>query len=61
MNFLGIIPARYGSSRLHAKPLELISGKAMIQWTYESVLKCPDLDEVIVATDHQDIYDKVKY
>lgn len=52
---IAVIPARYGSTRFPAKPLALIAGKPMIQWTCESTMKCPEFDEVIVATDDERI------
>ena len=55
MKTIAIIPARYGSTRFPAKPLALIAGKPMIQWTYESTCKCPDFEEVLVATDDERI------
>lgn len=60
MKVIGIIPARYGSSRLPGKPLKLIMGKPMIQHVYEQALKTKSLDTVIVATDDQRIMDAVK-
>ncbi|MFA5447636.1 MAG: 3-deoxy-manno-octulosonate cytidylyltransferase [Sphaerochaeta sp.] len=59
MKVIGIIPARYGSSRLPGKPLKLIMGKPMIQHVYEQALKTKTLDKVIVATDDQRIMDVV--
>ena len=59
MKVIGVIPARYGSSRFPGKPLADIAGKSMIQRTYESASKCSALDHVIVATDHRDIMDEV--
>ncbi len=56
---IAVIPARYGSTRFPGKPLAMISGKPMIQWCYESTLKCHDLDDVIVATDDERIMDAV--
>lgn len=53
MKFLGIIPARYGSTRLAGKPLADIKGKPMIQWVYEKVQQV--LDDVYVATDDERI------
>ena len=50
MKTLGIIPARYASTRFPAKPLVDIAGKTMIQRVYEQAKKC-DLDEIVVATD----------
>jgi 3-deoxy-manno-octulosonate cytidylyltransferase (CMP-KDO synthetase) len=49
MNVLGIIPARYGSTRLEGKPLLDIGGKTMIQRVYEQAHKL--LNHVVVATD----------
>jgi len=60
MKTIAVIPARYGSTRFPAKPLALICGKPMIQWTYESTCKCPDFDQVLVATDDQRIMDAVE-
>ncbi len=56
---VGIIPARYASSRLMGKPLAIIQGKTMIQRVWEQAKKCQELIEVIVATDHQAIFDEV--
>lgn len=57
---LGIIPARYASSRFHGKALAEIGGKSMIQRVFEQVRKSTLVTEVIVATDHQDIFNHVK-
>jgi 3-deoxy-manno-octulosonate cytidylyltransferase (CMP-KDO synthetase) len=59
MQILGIIPARYASSRFPGKPLVDIAGKSMIQRVYEQAKKCTDLTEVIVATDDNRIFDHV--
>jgi 3-deoxy-manno-octulosonate cytidylyltransferase (CMP-KDO synthetase) len=48
---VAVIPARYASSRLPAKPLADICGKPMIQWVYERTAKARLVDDVIVATD----------
>ncbi|HAU54230.1 MAG TPA: 3-deoxy-manno-octulosonate cytidylyltransferase, partial [Sphingobacterium sp.] len=48
MKFLGIIPARYASSRFPGKPLIDIEGKTMIQRVYEQVKKSTKLNEVVV-------------
>jgi 3-deoxy-manno-octulosonate cytidylyltransferase (CMP-KDO synthetase) len=60
MKVLGIIPARYASTRFPAKPLVDIGGKTMIQRVYEQAKKATSLDHVIVATDDQRIFDHVK-
>ncbi len=51
MNVLGIIPARYASSRFPGKPLALIAGRPLIQRVVEQCQKAAALTEVIVATD----------
>jgi 3-deoxy-manno-octulosonate cytidylyltransferase (CMP-KDO synthetase) len=56
---IGVIPARYKSTRFEGKPLAFIKGKTLIQRTYESALKCPLLDEIYIATDDQRIQDHV--
>ena len=58
MNFLGIIPARYGSTRLEGKPLVDINGKPMIQWVYEKVRSV--MEHVFVATDDIRIVEAVE-
>lgn len=58
MKTLGVIPARYGSTRFPGKPLALIAGKPMIQHVYEQVSKS-SLDDVVVATDDLRIVDAV--
>lgn len=55
MKFLGVIPARYASTRFLAKPLALLQGKPMIQWVVEGARKSKLLSDVIVATDHDEI------
>ena len=58
MKVLGIIPARYGSTRLEGKPLVDICGKPMLQRVYEQAKKS-SMDRVIIATDDQRIYNKM--
>lgn len=55
MKVIGIIPARYGSTRFPGKPLADILGKPMILHVLENAQSCPDLDKVLVATDHEEI------
>lgn len=57
MKFIGIIPARYASSRFPGKPLADLGGKPVIQWVYEQASKA--LATVMVATDDARIYDCV--
>ena len=60
MKIIGIIPARYASTRFPAKSLAIIKGKSMIQRVYEQAQQSSALNTIIVATDHQEIYDHVK-
>jgi 3-deoxy-manno-octulosonate cytidylyltransferase (CMP-KDO synthetase) len=59
MSILGIIPARYASTRFPAKPLVDLDGKSMIRRVYEQAKKSTSLTKVIVATDHEEIYNHV--
>lgn len=58
MKFIGIIPARYASTRFPAKPLALLGGKPVIQRVYEQVANA--LDKAVVATDDERIFQAVK-
>src|SRR5258705_11447392 len=60
MTILGIIPARYASTRFPGKPLALIAGKPLIQRVVEQCRKAKSLSEVIVATDDARIADAAK-
>ena len=57
---VGIIPARYASSRFPGKPLVLIQGKTMLQRVYEQACKSKALHKVVVATDDSRIYEHVQ-
>lgn len=58
MKIIGVIPARYKSSRFPGKPLADICGKPMIWWVYQQCIKVSDFTDVYVATDDQQIFDK---
>lgn len=58
MKFIGIIPARYASTRFPGKPLAEICGKTVIRRVYEQA--CKSLETVVVATDDERIYDAVE-
>jgi 3-deoxy-manno-octulosonate cytidylyltransferase (CMP-KDO synthetase) len=58
MQYAGIIPARYQSTRFPGKPLALLGGKPIIQWVYENARQA--LDQVYVATDDERIYRAVE-
>ena len=53
MDIVGVIPARYASSRLPGKPLADICGKPMIWWVYQQAIKVTDFAKVVVATDSE--------
>lgn len=55
MKIIGVIPARYASSRFPGKPLADIEGKPMIWWVYNQCKKVEDFEEVYVATDSEEI------
>lgn len=57
---IGVIPARYASTRFPGKPLHKICNKPMIQWVWEAASKSGSLQDVIVATDDERIYDCVQ-
>jgi 3-deoxy-manno-octulosonate cytidylyltransferase (CMP-KDO synthetase) len=60
MKIIAIIPARYDSSRFPGKPLVLLKGKSVIQHVFEKVQGSELFDQVIVATDNDQIYNAVK-
>jgi 3-deoxy-manno-octulosonate cytidylyltransferase (CMP-KDO synthetase) len=60
MHIVGVIPARYGSQRLPAKPLVDLLGKPMVQRVYEQALTARLLHDVVVATDDERIVHAVK-
>lgn len=60
MATLGIIPARYASTRFPGKPLIDIAGKSMIQRVYEQACSSSSLDQVVIATDDERIITEVK-
>lgn len=60
MKILGIIPARYASTRFPAKALADIRGKSMIQRVYEQACKAKSLTKVVIATDNKEIFDHAK-
>ncbi|MBL7135274.1 MAG: 3-deoxy-manno-octulosonate cytidylyltransferase [Candidatus Marinimicrobia bacterium] len=60
MNVLGVIPARYNSTRLPGKPLKVLNGKSLIQRVYENALKSKLINELVVATDDERIFKHVK-
>ncbi len=57
---IGVIPARYGSSRFPGKVLADLVGKPMIQWVYEQSLKSKTLDQLFIATDNESVLKAVE-
>jgi 3-deoxy-manno-octulosonate cytidylyltransferase (CMP-KDO synthetase) len=57
MKIVGVIPARYNSSRFPGKPLADIKGKSMIWWVYQNVRKIKVLNSIYVATDDNRIFE----
>lgn len=59
MKILGVIPARYASTRFEGKPLKDINGNTMIEWVYKRAENA-DIDKLVVATDDERIFNNVK-
>lgn len=57
MKVVGVIPARWQSSRFPGKPLVDIFGKSLIRRSYENAIRCKSLHAVVIATDDQRIFD----
>ena len=55
MKVVAVIPARLASTRLPRKMLREIAGEPLVAWVYRAVARCPSLDEVLVATDSDEI------
>jgi 3-deoxy-manno-octulosonate cytidylyltransferase (CMP-KDO synthetase) len=55
LSVLGVIPARLASTRLPRKVLREIAGRPLVAWVYDAARKAPDLDDVLVATDADEV------
>jgi 3-deoxy-manno-octulosonate cytidylyltransferase (CMP-KDO synthetase) len=60
INVIGVIPARYGSTRLPVKLLKNLCGKSVLHWTWESASGAHLLDKLIIACDHPKIEEEAK-
>jgi 3-deoxy-manno-octulosonate cytidylyltransferase (CMP-KDO synthetase) len=60
MKTIGVIPARFGSVRFPAKVLANINGKPLIWHVWEKATLCAELDEVLIACDHADVFQAAK-
>ena len=56
MKTIGVIPARFASTRFPAKVLANINGKPLIWHVWEKVSLCQELDEVLIACDHEEVF-----
>jgi len=56
MKTIGVIPARFASTRFPGKVLAAINGKPMVQHVWEKACQCKELDEVLIACDHEDVF-----
>lgn len=54
---VAVIPARYDSTRFPGKPLALLNGKPVLQHVYDNARKAASVERVIIATDHQSVFD----
>ena len=61
MQAIGIIPARWASSRFPGKPLAPIAGRPMIQWTWEGATRSRKLRDVVIATDDERIVEAARH
>ena len=52
---LGVIPARLASTRLPRKVLREVAGRPMLAWVYDAARACPQLDDLIIATDSEEV------
>jgi 3-deoxy-manno-octulosonate cytidylyltransferase (CMP-KDO synthetase) len=60
VKILAVVPARYGASRFPGKPLANLGGRPIVQWVYEAAASCEDFDEVVVATESEEIASRVR-
>jgi 3-deoxy-manno-octulosonate cytidylyltransferase (CMP-KDO synthetase) len=60
MNCIAMIPARYASTRFHAKLMQLLGNKTVIRHTYDNTVKTGLFDQVVVVTDSPVIFDEIK-
>jgi 3-deoxy-manno-octulosonate cytidylyltransferase (CMP-KDO synthetase) len=56
MRVVAVIPARLASTRLPRKMLREIAGQPLVAWVYQGVRRCSSLDEVVIATDSEEIF-----
>ena len=60
MKTIGVIPARYASTRFPAKVLAKLNGKVLIEHVWNKVKQCQELDEALIACDHPAVFEAAK-
>ena len=60
MKIIGVIPARYASTRIPNKPLANIHGKPMVWWVYQQALKVKEISQVVIATESELVVEACK-
>lgn len=60
MRAIGVIPARYRSTRFPGKVLALINGKTMIEHVWRQASQCLELSELLIACDHDEVYNAAR-
>lgn len=60
MRILAVVPVRYGATRFPGKPLADLDGRPIVQWVYEAAAGCSAFDDVVVATDSEEIARRVR-
>ena len=60
MAVLCVLPARIASQRIPQKPLQVIAGRSLVEWSWRTACEIPDVDAVWVATDSEVIFDLVR-
>ncbi|HHP7245819.1 MAG TPA: 3-deoxy-manno-octulosonate cytidylyltransferase [Elainellaceae cyanobacterium] len=60
MKILAVIPARYAAQRLPGKPLAMIGDRPMVQWVYEAAKQCHAFEEVVVATESEQVAECIR-
>jgi 3-deoxy-manno-octulosonate cytidylyltransferase (CMP-KDO synthetase) len=60
VSILAVVPARHAAVRFPGKPLADLAGRPVVQWVYEAASRCAAFDEVVVATDSEEIASHVR-
>jgi 3-deoxy-manno-octulosonate cytidylyltransferase (CMP-KDO synthetase) len=57
---LAVVPVRMAAARFPGKPLANLGGRPLVQWVYEAASRCPAFDQVVVATDDEELASRVR-